>query len=118
MGFWIFMVCVNLIMPLIMIIFGAVFLHWPPDHINGVYGYRTARSMESQEAWDFAQAYFGKVWLRTGIAMLLPSVLAMLPCMGKGEGTVGWWGGALSLVECAIMLLSIIPIERALKRRF
>ena len=31
MGFWIFMVCVNLIMPLLMIVFGAVFLHWPPE---------------------------------------------------------------------------------------
>ena len=34
MGFWIFMVCVNLIMPLLMIVFGAVFLHWPPEKID------------------------------------------------------------------------------------
>ena len=54
MGFWIFMVCMNLIVPLTMVGFGAVFLRRPPRKINGAYGYRTARSMASQEAWDFA----------------------------------------------------------------
>ena len=118
MGFWIFMVCANLMMPLLMIIFGAVFLHWPPREINGFYGYRTAKSMKSQEAWDFAQMYFGKVWLRTGLIMLIPSVLAMLPCMGESDGKVGLWSLILCTVECVIMVLSILPIERALKRRF
>lgn len=118
MGFWIFMVCMDFMIPLLMVIFGAVFLRWPPGEINGFYGYRTGRSMKSQEAWDFAQMYFGKVWLRTGTAMLIPSVLAMLPCMGESDGKVGLWGGIVVMAECAIMLLSILPIERALKRRF
>lgn len=118
MRFWISMVCVNLIMPLLMIVFGAVFLHRPPGKINGFYGYRTARSMGSQEAWDFAQVYFGKVWLRTGAAMLVLSVPAMLPCMGESHGKVGLWGVILCMVECVVMILSILPVERALKRRF
>lgn len=66
MGFWIFMVCMNLLIPLAMVGFGAVFLRWPPKEINGAYGYRTARSMASQEAWDFAHAYFGRLWKWTG----------------------------------------------------
>ncbi len=66
--------------------------------------------MASQEAWDFAHAYFGRLWKRMG--------LAMLPCLGKGENMVGLWGGILSAVECVPMLLAIVPTERALKKRF
>ena len=118
MGFWIFMVCVNLLMPLLMIGLGAVFLHWPPHEINGFYGYRTGRSMKSQEAWDFAQVYLGKGLLRTGIAMLVPAVLAMLPCMGESDGKVGLWGVIVIIAESPVMLLAILPVEGALKRRF
>ena len=60
----------------------------------------------------------GKVWLRTGAAMLIPSVLAMRPCMGESHGKVGLWGVILCMVECVVMILSILPVERALKRRF
>ena len=28
---------------------------WPPKSVNRMYGYRTRRSMASQEAWDYAQ---------------------------------------------------------------
>ena len=41
---------------------GGLFL-WkcPPKNINGLIGYRTKRSMQNQESWDFAQRYAGKV---------------------------------------------------------
>ncbi len=44
MGFWIFMVMMDLMIPLIMIVFGKVFLKNPPKEINLIYGYRTGRS--------------------------------------------------------------------------
>lgn len=118
MGFWIFMVCMNVLIPLAMVAFGAVFLRWPPDEINGVFGYRTVRSMASKEAWDFAHAYVGRLWVRVGLVMLAASVLAMLPCRGKGEGPVGLWGSLVCVAECTVMLLTIVPTERALKKRF
>ena len=38
---------------------------WRHDHYprsrNAVFGYRTALSMQSDEAWKYAQAYFGQV---------------------------------------------------------
>jgi len=118
MGFWVFMLCMDFLIPLAMIGFGLVFLRWPPHEINGVYGYRTARSMASQEAWDFAHKYMGKLWLIVGLCVLPPTVAVMLPCLGKDTDTVGFWGGIWCLVECVIMILPIIPTERALKRRF
>lgn len=118
MGFWVFMLCMNLLIPLCMVGIGAQFLKHPPQEISGIYGYRTLRSMASQEAWNYAHAYFGKLWFIIGIIMLILCVPVMLLCLGKDSDTVGLWGGILSGVECIVMLLPIIPTEKALKRRF
>lgn len=117
-GFWVFMLCMDLLIPLFMVGFGAIFLKHPPREINGIYGYRTSRSMASQETWDYAHAYFGKLWFIIGIIMLILCIPAMLPCLGKDDGAVGLWGGILSGAECVFMILPIIPTEIALKRRF
>ena len=44
----------NLIIPIIMLAFGLISRYRPPKNINGVYGYRTTRSMKSQATWDYA----------------------------------------------------------------
>ncbi len=51
-------------------ILGAWMWKKPPRKINLLAGYRTARSMKSQAAWDFAQVYAGRLMLplRTGFA--------------------------------------------------
>lgn len=49
MGFWIFCLAMNLLLPVIMLVFGRLFQTRPPKTINGLFGYRTARSMKSQE---------------------------------------------------------------------
>ena len=50
-GFWIFMLVMDFLLPLIMVVFGKLFQHCP-EEINSVFGYRTRRSMASQEAWN------------------------------------------------------------------
>ena len=44
MGLWLYMLAVDLLIPLVMVIFGAIFTRRPPKNINGFYGYRTRRS--------------------------------------------------------------------------
>ena len=48
-GFWIFMLLTDLLIPLLMIGLGRLFMKRPPKRINGIYGYRTKRSMKTQE---------------------------------------------------------------------
>lgn len=118
MGFWIFMFICNLILPLMMIIFGGVFRKCPPRDINGLYGYRTSRSMKNQNTWDFAQKCFGELWWKLGWILLIPSALVMLPCMGNGDGVTGWVGGICMLVQCVLLIAAIFPVERELKKKF
>lgn len=118
MSTWLIMNIVSLFVPLIMLIFGIVFLKKSPNKINPVYGYRSRRSMKSIEAWKFAHFLCAKIWLYAGIVMLLLTILAMLLVLNKSEETIGTVAQIVIYVQLAVLLLSIIPVEAALKRNF
>ena len=118
MGFWIFMLVIALLLPGVMVLFGQVFLRRPPQQINGVYGYRTRRSMASQEAWNFAHHACGKLWFRWGLVLLPVTVGLMLLVWGRDTGTVGLFGAVVMVVQLAVLLLSVAVVENALKRTF
>ena len=117
MGFWVFMLCMALLTPLLLLIFGWIFQKHPPRRVNGLYGYRTARSMKSQELWDFAQQFCGRLWWRLGWGLLLLSAAVMLLLRGWETAAVGIGGAALLGVQILVLLGSIVPVERALKRK-
>lgn len=118
MKFWIFMIICNLILPGLMIGIGGMLITDPPKTINGVYGYRTSRSMKDQEAWDFAQVYCGKLWRRIGWIMLPFSIFGMFPAAGRDDNFIGWLGAGICIVECMVMMFSTFVVERALKKKF
>lgn len=117
MGFWVFMLRMALLTPLLLLIFGWIFQKHPPRRVNGLYGYRTARSMKSQELWDFAQQLCGRLWWRMGWGLLLLSAAVMLLLRGWKTAAVGIGGAALLGVQILALLGSIVPVERALKRK-
>lgn len=118
MSTWFLLGAMSLFVPLIMLIFGIVFLKKSPNKINPVYGYRSRRSMKSIEAWKFAHYLCAKIWLYTGIVMLLLTILAMLLVLKKSEETIGTVAQIVIYVQLAVLLLSIIPVEASLKRNF
>lgn len=120
LAMWVFMLVCNLIAPAAMIGFGRRFLKNPPKERNGLYGYRTARSMKSQGAWDFAQRYMGELWWKIGWALVPLAVLGQvltLPCPTMESMCL--WSIAPCAVEVTVMLIAaLIPVERALKENF
>lgn len=64
--FWI----MDLLIPVSMIIIGIVFRTRLPKSINYLYGYRTKRSMESKESWDYAHKLCGAAYILIGILIL------------------------------------------------
>lgn len=118
MGFWIFMFITTLLIPVMMIVFGLIFIKSPPKEINWTYGYRTSMSMKNQETWDFAHQYVGNIWFKWGIGVAVISVVVMLLVIGKDTDTVGWVGGGLAMVQILPLLGAMIPTEMALKRAF
>ena len=77
MGFWIFMLIMDLLIPFTMIGFGKMFLKKAPDQINYVFGYRTSMSMKNQDTWVFAHHYCGKIWYICGLILLVVSFISI-----------------------------------------
>lgn len=118
MGFWWFMFFCDLQVPAVMIFGGRMMWKHPPGKINGIIGYRTSRSMKNKETWKFAQEYCGRLWWKIGWLMLAPSAILHISFYGCPEETVGMVGGFLCIVQCAVLIGSIFPTERALKKNF
>lgn len=118
MAFWCFLLICDLLIPGAMILGGWVLYRHPPKNANGLIGYRTARSRRSPEAWRFAQEYCGRLWWKIGWIMLLPSFLVHLPFLHQETDVVGIMSVVVMSLETAVMLLSIYPVERALKKKF
>ncbi|MDT8715338.1 SdpI family protein [Clostridium sp. 19966] len=118
MGFWIFMMVMDLLIPLIMIMLGKYFIKNVPKEINEFFGYRTTMSMKSKETWEFAHHYCGKLWLKVGCIMIVLSAIAMLFIIGKSIKIVGTFGGILCGIQLIFLIGSIFPTEIALKNNF
>ena len=120
MNFWIFMLVMNLLTPLVMIIYGRIFEKKPPKIARSkfAFGYRTVMSMRNEETWEYAHRFFGKLWFRLGIAVGLISIIVLFFFIGKDKDTVGFAGMIICYVQLVVMLLPVIPTELALRRRF
>lgn len=118
MGFWIFMMVMNLLISFTMIGFGKYFTKGGPEDVNGVFGYRTSMSMKNKETWEFAHRYCGRLWLVLGIIMLVVSIGSMSFVIGKEIDVIGNLGAIICGVQLVFLVGSIIPTERALKREF
>lgn len=118
MGFWIFMFCCTLLIPIIMIIAGNSMRLGKFKTINSIVGYRTRRSMQNQQTWDYAQRECGRLWMRWGVLMLVPAAVIMLLLLGKEVPTVGTVGGIVTVLQMLPPLLSIAIVEKKLREKF
>ena len=118
MGLWIGLLITDLLMPLIALLFGALFFRRAPKKINFIFGYRTSFSMKNKDTWAFAHRMIGRVWLPLGAAMLVLSPIPLLCLMGADESAVSLAGGMVMSVQVLLLILSIIPVEIALRRTF
>ena len=119
LAIWIILLVSGFLCPLLMLGFGLISLMHPPKNINSWYGYRTARSMKSQAAWDFAHRYCGRLWTRLGVVLLAVSVAVLVPVGLLGEDTVRCVAAVILLgIQVVVLLGSIVPVEQTMKKNF
>ncbi len=84
------------------------FVVWPPKKINGLYGYRTPRSMKNQKNWDAAQRYSSRLLLKFSIISFLLFLILLL-FLNPGASflvAIGvWMIGALTTIMFTEMYL-------------
>ncbi|MDO5142350.1 MAG: SdpI family protein [Eubacteriales bacterium] len=118
MGFWVFMLLMELILPVSLLGLGRYFRNGAPRKINYVFGYRTTMSMKNEQTWQFAHRYCGRIWYACGKVMLPLTVVVMLLVYGAGERRIGAVGGAWMAVQLIPFVGAIAPTEIALRRHF
>lgn len=118
MGFWIFMFCCTLLIPIIMIVAGNSMRRGKIETINSIIGYRTRRSMQNQQTWDYAHRECGLLWRRWGSTMLVLTVIAMLLFMGEDTDHIGVAGCVITVLQMIPLFLSIVIVEKKLRENF
>ncbi len=118
MGFWWFMLVCDLLIPAAMGITGYRIWKHCPSKINPTSGYRTRRSMQNMETWKFANTYCGQLWYKAGLIQVLPTIAVHVQYVNREVNEIGIASLVIVGVQLTVMLLSIIPVEKALKKKF
>ena len=118
MVFWWFLFICNLLTPIIMILAGYWAWKHCPSEINPILGYRTKRSMKNINTWKFAHDYAGRLWWKVGWILMILTILVQLTLMNSNTDVIENLSMGVFFVQVLIMLLTIIPVENALKKKF
>lgn len=116
MKFWIFMFIVTLLIPTSLLL--TWYLCPKIKTINNVSGYRTKRSMQNQNAWDFAQKYCSKISLYMFFPSLILAIVIMPTVISKPVDVIGWIGLSITMIQMVSFIVIIISTEKALKKSF
>ncbi len=115
------------VIPLVMLLGGRIMALGVPSEPNCFVGYRTALSMSSAEAWNYANRLCGKLWKRISWPLLAVSIAVLFIAayaagfdQTEGEGGAGltWIIMAISGGQIATLLGSILYVERRLRETF
>lgn len=114
---FILLIC-NMIVPLIMTIFGVIIKNHPPKKINGIYGYRTSSSMKNNETWEFANTLCAVIWKKVGIIMIIATLVVTFISFNFSD-SVQWIICAITVsIQTAVLIVTIFPVEKALNKNF
>lgn len=111
-------IVLNTITSLVMFLLALVFRKYRPKNINGLYGYRTRRSMRSREAWDFAQDYSSALMVKLFAGFLMWQILTTV-C---GVLFLKAYLEAVALISVLallpLLIIMMVKTERQLKLKF
>ncbi|WP_421765086.1 SdpI family protein [Ekhidna sp.] len=106
------MIIVNLAIGPLLLILSLLFKVFPPKKINWAYGYRTKRSMKSQEAWEASNRYSADLMMWVAIITTVSQVILYYL----------FEPATALLIACVIMSLLLVStlfvVERFLKENF
>lgn len=88
----------------------VIFYFFPPKKINALYGYRTNKSMQNEDVWQFANSFSAKQMLiYSAISFVFALLFVFL------NPVISWQPMTLMLLSLAV---SIIKTEQALNKNF
>ena len=88
----------------------------PVKNINGVIGYRTAKTRSSQEMWDYGQLMMKKYMLRAGIVSLILGNAGAAVCFIAPEKAATAVGAIIGVQTISILVV-VILLEGAMNKK-
>ena len=102
--------------PVIILVVALIAKVKPNPEINSTFGYRTRKSMSSQENWDKAQELMSKYLLIIGVVLTVVSLIAGLIIVNRFEMPVlAVAYTILTLVQVLAIIIVIPLVESQLK---
>lgn len=114
----VFYIAMTIFIPLLMLFIGWMMKKHPPKNINDFIGYWTKRSMRSQETWNFAHQYCGKICMLWGLISLIGSIFACVIYFGAAKKCYNMVMLFAELTQVLLLFVSIFPTEHALQKNF
>lgn len=103
---------IHLLLGPLMLVIAIIFRMVPPKKINSLYGYRTPRSMKSQEAWNIANSYSAKFMVWASIATCFAQIVLHLLFENQHTVIIG------STIALTVFILGVFPLtEQHLKNK-
>lgn len=105
--------------PIIFIVVGLLLWRFPPQYGDAI-GYKTKLAYSSNEAWDFAQVFFGKLCTLVNIPVLAVSagvgVIQVVKNVGEEVGLIICL--VLTTLQLVPLFVCIFITEARLKKNF
>jgi len=104
----------DFVIPILLIIFGAYFTKNPVKKGAVIFGHRTRRSKQSEEAWDYANRRRGPLWKKFGAILFIIVAISYFinPLSGRDLNLFHF------ILGVVFVFIPSIIIEGELKRKF
>ena len=104
----------GLLTPVLMLLFGLLWLLAAPGRLCWSLGYRSELSMKNRSTWQYAHFWAARLWLGLGALLLIVSLVLVLQNQERLLPAVP----LLLAVQMAVISLSLSPVEWLLRRRY
>lgn len=74
--------------------------------------------MKNDETWKFAHDYCGRLWVKLGFILLIPTIIASIPFIHSAENVIAIVILIVQGIQVIVLIGSIFPVESALKKNF
>ncbi|MBQ2276764.1 MAG: SdpI family protein, partial [Lachnospiraceae bacterium] len=70
------------------------------------------------DTWKFAHDYCGRLWLKAGIVLLIPTIIVQIPFANSSVNVIAVMTIVMETIQLCVLIGSIYPVEKALKATF
>ena len=107
-----------LIGPVLMLVFGYLYLKHPTAEANRKFGFRIFYGMGSVEAWQFTQRLAGLVFGGLGLVLTAVMLVVAIISMFQGLDTVGSTFMICMIIEAALTIIAYATVSIIVMRNF